>query len=135
MRYVSGFFAMLFFCVLDSTLIYTRLSLVMAVCMSLSGSPIWVAISGLGGVFCDLYLDTFPFYTFIYLYISLGCVYLGSLIFKANAKVFFVTSIIFLGLFGGIAAGGRGILFGVLNAFFAPLFYVFIKKEINREKI
>lgn len=135
MRYVLGFLAMVAFCILDSTLMFTRLSLVMTVCLSLSGSPVWVAISGLGGVFCDLYLDTFPFYTFIYLYISLGCVYLGSLIFKANAKVFFVTSIIFLGLFGGITAGGRGILLGVVNAFAAPLFYVFIKREINREKI
>ena len=135
MSFVIGFFAMLVLCFLDCTLIYTKLSLVMTVCTSLTGNPFWVVISGLGGIFCDLYLDTFPFFTFVYLYISLGCVYLGSLVFKPDAKVFFVTSLVAVGLLGSIIAGGQGLIWGVVCAFAAFLFYVFLKKEINSEKI
>ena len=135
MRFFIGFIIMLFLCILDCTLIATRLSLVMVTAVSLTGNPVWVAVSGLGGVFCDLYQDTFPFYTFVYLYISLGCVYLGSMIFKKKLWVFFVVSLITLTGFMAILQGIGGILSAVLNSLSAPLFYAFLKKELNCEKI
>lgn len=135
MRFFIGFIIMLFLCILDCTLIATRLSLVMVTAVSLTGNPIWVAVSGLGGVFCDLYQDTFPFYTFVYLYISLGCVYLGSMIFKKKLWVFFSVALITLTGFMAILQGIGGILPAVLNSLSAPLFYAFLKKELNCEKI
>ncbi len=135
MRFLIGLIVMLFLCILDSTLIVTRLSLVMVSAISLTGNPVWVAASGFAGVFCDLYLDTFPFYTFVYLYISLGCVYLGSMIFKKKSWVFFATAIITLTVFMAIMQGTGGILPAILNSCATPLFYVFLKKELNCEKI
>ncbi len=135
MKYFFGLFIMLFLCLLDCTITFLRLSLVMCVCVCLTGSPLWLVISGLGGIFCDLYLDTFPFYTFLYLYISLGCVYIKNLTFKTDMRVFFITSFVFLGIFGAVNAGLRGFLYGATNSFAAPLFYVFLKKEMESEKI
>lgn len=135
MKYFFGLFIMLFLCLLDCTITFSWLSLVMCVCVCLTGSPLWLAISGLGGIFCDLYLDTFPFYTFLYLYISLGCVYIKNLTFKTDIRVFFMASFVFLGIFGAVNAGLRGFLYGATNSFAAPLFYVFLKKEMESEKI
>ncbi len=135
MRFVFGFLAMLVLALLDSTLIFTRLSLVLAVCVSLTGSPVWLAISGICGVFCDLYSETFPFYTFLYLYISLGCVYLRSLLFKVRGVVFFVAAAVALTLFAAITATPRFFLFVAGNTAATPVFYVFLKKELKVEKI
>ena len=135
MKYFFGLFIMLFLCLLDCTTTFLRLSLVMCVCVCLTGSPLWLTISGLGGIFCDLYLDAFPFYTFLYLYISLGCVYIKNLTFKTDMRVFFIASFVFLGIFGAVNAGLRGFLYGATNSFAAPLFYVFLKKEMESEKI
>ncbi len=135
MKYFFGLFITLFLCILDCNITFSWLSLVMCVCVCLTGSPLWLVISGLGGVFCDLYLDTFPFYTFLYLYISLGCVYVKSLTFKTDIRVFLIASFVFLGIFGAANAGFRGFLYGAINSFAAPLFYVFLKKEMKSEKI
>ena len=135
MKYFFGLFIMLFLCLIDCTITFLRLSLVMCVCVCLTGSPLWLVISVLGGIFCDLYLDTFPFYTFLYLYISLGCVYIKNLTFKTDMRVFFIASFVFLGIFGAVNAGLRGFLYGATNSFAAPLFYVFLKKEMESEKI
>ena len=135
MKYFFGFLVLIFLCLLDCTVTFSWLSLVMCVCVCLTGSPLWFAISGLGGIFCDLYLDTFPFYTFLYLYISLGCVYVKSLTFKTDMRIFLTASFVFLGIFGAVNAGLRGFLYGATNSFAAPLFYVFLKKEMKSEKI
>lgn len=135
MKYIFGFLVLIFLCLLDCNITFSWLSLVMCVCVCLTGSPLWLAISGLGGIFCDLYLDTFPFYTFLYLYISLGCVYVKSLTFKTDMRVFLIASFVFLGIFGAVNASLTGFVYGITNSFAAPLFYVFLKKEINCEKI
>lgn len=135
MRFVLGFLAMVVLSLTDSVLIFTRLSLVMAVCVSLTGSPLWVTISGLGGVLCDLYSETFPFYTFLYMYISLGCVFCRSLLFKARAVVFYIGALVSLTLFAAITGTPRFLPFVAGNSVVAPLFYVLLKKEMKSEKI
>lgn len=135
MSFVLGFLAMIVLALLDSCLIFTRLSLVLAACVSLTGAYPWVIISGLGGVFCDLYSETFPFYTFLYLYISLGCVYLRSLLFKAGGVVFYIVSVVSLALFSAMMGIPDLLLFVAGNSAIAPLFYVLLKKELKSEKI
>jgi hypothetical protein len=46
-----------------------------------------------------------------------------------------MASFVFLGIFGAVNAGVTGFLGGLINSLAAPLFYLFLKKEMKSEKI
>lgn len=80
------------------------LSLSLSVCLSLFGGGFWVAVCAIFGGILDMLNYSFPFFLFIYLYISLGCVWIKSFLFKINfilCVFFYLASVGFACLVSG----------------------------------
>lgn len=113
--------------VIDSSFVFLRLSLVLLCCYSLKERTAAVVISGMCGIFCDLYGGSAPFYTFLYLYISIGCVWCRSFLYKVNMGVFYTMSAVALILYGGLVGLPYFLPFALVNSSAAPLFYLCLK--------
>ena len=119
-------------CMFDSVSRGLFLSLSLVVCLSLFGGFPWVTVCTIFGILLDFLNYSLPFYTFIYLYISIGCVWIKGFLFKQNFLVsfsFWLVSIIFTCL-----VLGEFSLFG--SVLCALLFFVFygVLKGVNFEK-
>ncbi len=119
--FVTGFLFSLF----DALFPDFCVSLIFVVWMSLFSSGGAVVISTLCGMFIDFLNYSAPFYTFIYLYISLGCVWCKNSLFKVNFLTFFVVCVVSLLL--DFAFSGNGTL---VNVVFSPIFYLFLKRVL-----
>lgn len=87
MKYIVSIFVFalsLVFAAFDRTYLAIELSGVLLICFSFFGGSYAVLISGLCGIFCDLFAGSSPFYTVLYLYISAGCVWAGRRLFVCH---------------------------------------------------
>ena len=119
-------------CVFDNTIHGLFLSLSFAVCLSLFGGAPFVTVCTVFGLILDFLNYSLPFYAFVYLYISVGCVWVKGFLFKMNSFVclaFWLVSFAFTCLLSGSFT-----LFGcILNALSFLVFYV-VLKGVNFEK-
>ena len=113
-------------CMFDSVEFGVFLSLSLAVCLSLFGGIPFVTVCTVFGMFMDFLNYSLPFYAFIYLYISLGCVWIKGFLFKTNFIIcffFWFVSIVFTCLI----SGEFSLLGCVLNSLSFFVFYVILK--------
>lgn len=119
-------------CMLDSAIHGLFFSLSLVVCLSLFYGTPYVAVCTIFGMVLDFFNYSLPFFTFIYLYISVGCVWIKGFLFKKNSFVslsFWLGSLTFTCLVSGS--------FTLFNCVLSTLsFFVFygILKGVNFEK-
>ena len=119
-------------CMLDSTIRGLFLSLPLVVCLSLFGGAPMVTICTIFGLFLDFFNYSLPFFAFIYLYISVGCVWIKGFLFKMNFFVCFVFWLVSF-TFTCLISGNFSFFGCVLSAFSFLAFYG-ILKGVNIEK-
>lgn len=110
----------------DSKNLGLFLSLSLSVCLSLLGGTPWVAICTLFGMTIDFLNYSMPFYAFIYLYISVGCVWIKGFLFKItyiSGFFFWLASSCFAYLISGEAS----LRFSILNTLGFFVFYMLLK--------
>ena len=113
-------------CLLDSVNFTLFSALTFSVCISLFIGIPSVAMCAIFGMVIDTLNYSLPFYTFIFLYISSGCVWVRGFFFKIrffSAFLFWITA---LG-FACIITGKNFIDTFLVNVLFFPIFYVFLK--------
>ena len=88
--------ALLVFSVLDSYFFSRfRFSLLLCICFSFyNHKACAVVISGLTGLLCDIVSLTLPYFSLLYLYISLGCVWCEGIFLKLKLRTVFLLSFI-----------------------------------------
>ena len=74
-------------CMFDSVSRGLFLSLSLVVCLSLFGGFPYVVVCTILGLLLDFLNFSLPFFAFIYLYISVGCVWIKRFLFKMNSFV------------------------------------------------
>lgn len=112
--------------VFDSEVFGLFITLSLSVCLSLFGGAPFVVICTIFGILLDFWKFSLPFYAFIYLYISVGCVWIRGFLFKANFGanlIFWLVSIIFTHL----VSYEFSFLGFVLNALSFLVFYRILK--------
>ena len=110
----------------DSKISGLFLSLSLSVCLSLLGGAPWVVICTLFGMVIDFFNYSMPFYAFIYLYISVGCVLIKGFLFKITyiSGFFFWLASSF---FAHFITGEASFRFSFLNALGFFVFYMLLK--------
>ena len=120
------------FCLFDSVCRGLFVSLSLVVCLSLFGGFPWVTVCTIFGILLDFLNYSLPFYAFIYLYISVGCVWIKGFLFKENFLVYFafwLVSVVFTCLVSGIFS-----LFGSVLCALSFFVFYWILKGVNFEK-
>lgn len=151
-KYCTFFVVCLFFVVLDCcffkeifVLKHARLSLVLCLCALLAGQN--KAILGLCavlGIISDLFSLSFPYFSLLYLYISLGCVWCKGMFLNIKyTTVFFVCAALLFLFFclmqvfdmfylKDVVSWQKslcdGLIFSFTNAIFSPLIYGILKR-------
>ena len=119
-------------CMFDSVCRGLFLSLSLAVCLSLFGGAPFVTVCTIFGILLDFLNFSLPFFAFIYLYISVGCVWIKGFLFKENLLVYFafwLVSIVFTCLVSGVFS-----LFGSVLCALSFFVFYWILKGVNFEK-
>lgn len=119
-------------CMFDSVNRGLFLSLSLVVCLSLFGGFRYIAVCAVFGLFLDFLNFSLPFFAFIYLYISAGCVWIKGFLFKKNLLVclfFWLVSLSFTCLISGSFT-----LFGCVLSTLSFFVFYWLLKGVNFEK-
>lgn len=152
-KYSLFFMFCLFFVILDCCffkeifiLKHTRLSLVLCLCALLAqNSQAILILSAVLGIISDLLSLSFPYFSLLYLYISLGCVWCKGMFLNIKyTTVFLVCAVLFFLFFCSMQILDmfylkdvvlwqkslyEGIVFSLTNAVFTPLIYGILKRS------
>ena len=142
-----GLFVLLVILAFFDSLIFKniRLTLVFLICFSLySKNSKAVYIFSLLGFFCDIISKTLPCFSFLYLYISLGCVWCEKKLLHISGKtVFLISFIAFLAYYFSIQIINmlifydvaislsfvlKSTVFALINSSISPIIYFFVKR-------
>lgn len=102
------------------------LSLPLCVLLPLFGGVPFVSVCCVIGLLRDFLNYSLPFYAFIYLYISVGCVWIKGFLFKTNFLICFAFWLVSI-IFACLLSNQFSLLGFVLNALSFLVFYVIIK--------
>lgn len=152
-KYSLFFLACLFFVVLECCffkeifiLRRLRLSLVLCLCALFFGRKKAVMItSAVLGIICDLFSFSFPYFSLLYLYISLGCVWCKGMFLNIKYTTVFCVCFVLCFLFfcsikvldmfylKDVISWQKticdGLAFSLTNAIFSPLIYGILKRS------